>query len=59
MVTIATWIEAGSFHAEWALRFDTLAAVMVAMVTTVATLIHVYSVGYMATTTRSGGSSAT
>ena len=48
VVPIGNWISAGSFHAEWALRYDTLSAVMVAMVTTVATLIHIYSVGYMA-----------
>ena len=46
-VSLGQWINAGSFHVEWALRRDTLAAVMVAMVTTVSTLIHVYSVGYM------------
>ncbi len=47
VVEIATWIQAGDFHLDWALRDDTLSAVMVAMVTTVATLIHIYSVGYM------------
>ncbi len=47
-VSLGTWITAGSFHVEWALRRDTLAAVMVAMVTSVSTLIHIYSVGYMA-----------
>src|SRR4029077_9461691 len=35
------------FQVAWALRYDTLSAVMVAMVTCVATLIHIYSVGYM------------
>ncbi len=45
---IGTWIEAGRFHVDWALRHDTLSVVMVAMVTTVSTLIHIYSVGYMA-----------
>ena len=48
MVSLGTWIEAGTFHVDWALRYDTLSAVMVAMVTFVATLIHIYSVGYMA-----------
>ncbi|MDA8251424.1 MAG: NADH-quinone oxidoreductase subunit L [Rhodospirillales bacterium] len=47
VVPLGTWVEAGSFHASWALRYDALSAVMVAMVTTVATLIHIYSVGYM------------
>src|ERR1700712_1551472 len=47
-VELATWIDMGQFHVNWALRRDTLSAVMVAMVTCVATLIHIYSVGYMA-----------
>ena len=46
-VSLGTWIDVGQFHVAWALRYDTLSAVMVAMVTVVATLIHVYSVGYM------------
>jgi NADH-quinone oxidoreductase subunit L len=46
-VSLGTWVESGSFHVAWALRYDTLSAVMVAMVTCVATLIHIYSVGYM------------
>src|SRR5579863_2315030 len=47
-VSLGTWIDAGHFHVAWALRYDTLSAVMVAMVTFVAMLIHVYSIGYMA-----------
>src|SRR3954468_6538457 len=47
VVSLGTWIEAGSLRVDWALRYDALSAVMVAMVTTVATLIHIYSVGYM------------
>ncbi|CAH2604842.1 NADH-quinone oxidoreductase chain 12 [Rhodovastum atsumiense] len=47
VVSLGTWVEAGSFHVDWALRYDALSAAMVAMVTTVATLIHIYSVGYM------------
>jgi NADH-quinone oxidoreductase subunit L len=46
-VLLADWLDAGTFHVSWALRYDALAAVMVAMVTCVATLIHIYSVGYM------------
>src|SRR5579875_2155168 len=48
VVPIASWFDVGGFRAPWALRYDTLAAVMVAMVTLVSTLIHIYSVGYMA-----------
>jgi NADH-quinone oxidoreductase subunit L len=47
VLDLGTWIDSGRFHVEWALRYDTLAAAMVAMVSFVAMLIHVYSVGYM------------
>jgi NADH-quinone oxidoreductase subunit L len=47
VVSLGTFIEAGHFHADWALRYDPLSAVMVAMVTFVAMLIHVYSIGYL------------
>ncbi len=47
VVSLGNWIEAGDFHVSWALRYDTLSVSMVAMVTCVATLIHIYSVGYM------------
>ncbi len=47
-VPLATWIASGGLEVGWTLRYDTLAAVMVGMVTFVSTLIHLYSVGYMA-----------
>ncbi len=47
VVTLATWVSSGDFNVTWALRYDTLSAVMVAMITFIATLIHIYSVGYM------------
>ena len=47
-VVLGTWFDIGGFHLDWALRRDTLSSVMVAMVAPVATLIHIYSVGYMA-----------
>jgi NADH-quinone oxidoreductase subunit L len=47
VITIADWVEAGDLKVSWALRYDALSVVMVAMVTCVATLIHIYSVGYM------------
>jgi NADH-quinone oxidoreductase subunit L len=47
VLAIATWIDAGRFHVDWALRYDVLSAVMVAMVSFVSMLIHVYSIGYM------------
>ncbi len=43
-----TWIDTGDLQVRWALRFDTLSAVMVAVVTVVSAMVHVYSIGYMA-----------
>jgi NADH-quinone oxidoreductase subunit L len=48
VISIATWIDAGRYHVDWALRVDTLSAIMLAMVSFVSMLIHVYSIGYMA-----------
>ena len=47
-VVLGSWFNVGGFQLDWALRRDTLSSVMVAMVAPVATLIHIYSVGYMA-----------
>jgi len=45
---VATWISVGNFSPDWSLRQDTLSLVMVAMVSFVSALIHIYSAGYMA-----------
>jgi NADH-quinone oxidoreductase subunit L len=45
---LANWISVGQFTPDWSLRQDTLSLVMVAMVTVVSALIHIYSAGYMA-----------
>ena len=44
---LATWLSGGDIHVAFALHFDQLAAPMTLMVTGVATLIHLYAVGYM------------
>ncbi|MGY4800458.1 NADH-quinone oxidoreductase subunit L [Teichococcus aerofrigidensis] len=44
---IVTWLDVGGLQLSWALRYDTLAAMMVGMVTLISTMIHLYSVGYM------------
>jgi NADH-quinone oxidoreductase subunit L len=46
-IEIVTFLDVGGFEVSWALRYDTLSAVMVGMVTLISTLIHIYSVGYM------------
>ncbi|MDQ1078665.1 NADH-quinone oxidoreductase subunit L [Pseudoroseomonas cervicalis] len=46
-VEILTWLDVGGLQLSWALRYDTLSAMMVGMVTLISTMIHLYSVGYM------------
>ena len=47
-VEIFRWITSGPLQIDWLLRVDTLTAVMLVVVTTVSSLVHVYSIGYMA-----------
>jgi NADH-quinone oxidoreductase subunit L len=42
------WIHSGDLNVDWALRVDSLTAVMLVVVTTVSALVHLYSWGYMA-----------
>ncbi len=46
-IELFTWIDSGALEISWALKFDTLTAVMVLVVCNVSALIHIYSVGYM------------
>jgi NADH-quinone oxidoreductase subunit L len=47
-VALFPWMVSGDFKVDWALRIDTLTAVMLVVVTTVSALVHLYSIGYMA-----------
>jgi NADH-quinone oxidoreductase subunit L len=47
-IDVLRWVNSGALSANWALRIDTLTAVMLVVVTTVSALVHVYSIGYMA-----------
>lgn len=47
VVTLMDWIQSGDFKTSWALKVDSLTAVMLVVVTWVSTLVHIYSVGYM------------
>ena len=47
-VPIFSFISFADLHSEWALRVDPLTAVMLVVVTTISSLVHIYSVGYMA-----------
>jgi NADH-quinone oxidoreductase subunit L len=46
-VVIASYIASGDLKVDWALRVDTLTALMLVVVTTVSALVHLYSIGYM------------
>lgn len=45
--TLMTWIESGSLKADWAIRLDSLSAIMLLVVNFVSAAVHFYSVGYM------------
>lgn len=47
VVPVLQWIQSGDLNFDWALRVDTLTAVMLVVVTTVSALVHLYSWGYM------------
>jgi NADH-quinone oxidoreductase subunit L len=47
-VALANWVVSGDLKFSWALRIDTLTAVMLVVVTTISALVHLYSIGYMA-----------
>jgi NADH-quinone oxidoreductase subunit L len=46
-IALFPWIVSGDLQISWALRVDTLTAVMLVVVNTVSSLVHLYSIGYM------------
>src|ERR1700692_3909674 len=46
-VPMFSFITFGDLKADWALRVDSLTAVMLVVVTTISSLVHIYSIGYM------------
>src|SRR5213080_1442710 len=46
-IAILPWINSGDLQVAWALRIDTLTAVMLVVVNTISSLVHLYSIGYM------------
>jgi NADH-quinone oxidoreductase subunit L len=48
VVPVLDWIHSGGLTVNWELRVDALTAVMLVVVTTVSSLVHLYSWGYMA-----------
>src|SRR5215469_14266065 len=48
IIPILPWVHSGSFVADWTVRIDGITAVMLVVVTGVSSLVHLYSIGYMA-----------
>ncbi len=46
-IELLRWVSSGTLTANWTLRIDTLTVVMLVVVNTVSSLVHVYSLGYM------------
>ena len=46
-IVIATWINSGSLDVNWSMLIDPLSAIMLVVVTSVSSLVHIYSIGYM------------
>jgi NADH-quinone oxidoreductase subunit L len=47
VVPVLDWIRSGDLQVDWSLRVDSLTAVMLVVITTVSSLVHLYSWGYM------------
>ena len=47
VVPVLKWVQSGTLTFAWALRVDTLTAIMLVVINTVSALVHLYSWGYM------------
>ena len=47
VVPLFEWLSSGDLITEWSLRLDLLTSVMLVVVTSVSSLVHIYSIGYM------------
>ena len=46
-ITLSPWIIAGSFKLYWDFVFDSLTVIMLVVVLTISTVVHIYSISYM------------
>ena len=46
-IIIAKWISSGSLDVNWSMKIDPLSAVMLVVITSISSLVHIYSIGYM------------
>lgn len=46
-ISLAPWFESEFFNAQWGFYFDSLTGVMLLVITSISTLVHIYSLSYM------------
>lgn len=46
-IVLMPWINSGLFNCNWGFMFDTLTSIMLVVVTSISTLVHIYSSEYM------------
>ncbi|MBX8801796.1 NADH-quinone oxidoreductase subunit L [Pseudochrobactrum asaccharolyticum] len=46
-VPVLHWLTSGTLSFDWAIRVDTLTAIMLVVINSVSALVHIYSIGYM------------
>lgn len=46
-IYLVSWMNSGIFDISWGFMFDTLTVLMLVVVTTVSSIVHLYSIGYM------------
>ena len=44
---IFEWITSGALNSQWAIKIDSLVKVMLVVVLSISSLVHIYSLGYM------------
>ena len=47
-IIIAKWINSGELNVNWSIYIDPISSVMLVVVTLISSLVHIYSIGYMA-----------
>ena len=47
VVPVLKWVQSGTLTFDWALRVDTMTAIMLVVINSVSALVHLYSWGYM------------
>tara|TARA_B100000965_G_scaffold108651_1_gene89812 strand:+ start:1686 stop:3599 length:1914 start_codon:yes stop_codon:yes gene_type:complete len=47
-IIIAKWINSGELNVNWSIYIDPISTVMLVVVTLISSLVHIYSIGYMA-----------